>query len=200
VCLQRLPGNAQHQPLKPSKAVRQTPNAIANQTPTIITQAPVITQIQPKRNQQPPKPTTRTQPKHAPPTHPREYFDKYRRHVYVTPKSYLSFIQGYKELYARKWAYTRKLAASIQAGLQKMVEAKEDVNKMKAELAVKNQVRGTAAAFWDWGVDCFWGMEGGLLAWGVEGCLTEMGGDGVEGVLEGVTAGDLSVIEGDQAT
>jgi hypothetical protein len=50
--------------------------------------------------------------------------------------------QGYKELYSRKWAYTRELAASIQAGLQKMVEAKEDVNKMKAELAVKNQARG----------------------------------------------------------
>ncbi len=39
--------------------------------------------------------------------------------------------QGYKELYKRKWAYTQELAVSIQAGLQKMVEAKEDVNKMK---------------------------------------------------------------------
>lgn len=47
----------------------------------------------------------------------KEYFDKFRRHVYVTPKSYLSFIQGYKELYSRKWAYTQELAASIQVGL-----------------------------------------------------------------------------------
>jgi hypothetical protein len=56
------------------------------------------------------------------------------RHSRIPPLS-----QGYKELYSRKWSYTRELAASIQAGLQKMVEAKEDVNKMKAELAVKNQ-------------------------------------------------------------
>lgn len=63
----------------------------------------------------------------------------------MTPKSYLSFIAGYKELYARKWAATRELAASIQAGLQKMVEAKEDVNRMKAELAVKNQELAAAS-------------------------------------------------------
>lgn len=69
----------------------------------------------------------------------KEYFDKFRRNVYVTPKSYLSFIQGYKELYSKKLKYTQELSVSIQAGLQKMNEAKADVNTMKAELAVKNQ-------------------------------------------------------------
>lgn len=34
---------------------------------------------------------------------------------------------------------------SIDAGLQKMFEAKADVNKMKAELAVKNQELAVAA-------------------------------------------------------
>jgi dynein heavy chain len=33
----------------------------------------------------------------------------------------------------------------MQAGLQKMVEAKEDVNKMKAELAIKNQELAAAS-------------------------------------------------------
>jgi hypothetical protein len=34
---------------------------------------------------------------------------------------------------------------TLQAGLQKMVEAKEDVNKMKAELAIKNQELAAAS-------------------------------------------------------
>lgn len=42
----------------------------------------------------------------------------------MTPKSYLAFIQGYKELYSKKWAYTQELAVSIDGGLQKMFEAK----------------------------------------------------------------------------
>jgi dynein heavy chain, axonemal len=74
-----------------------------------------------------------------------EYFEKFRRHVYVTPKSYLAFIAGYKEVYSRKWAYTQELASSINNGLRKMLEAKGDVNKMKAELAIKNQELAVAA-------------------------------------------------------
>lgn len=65
-----------------------------------------------------------------------EYFEKYRRHVYVTPKSYLSFIAGYKSLYDKKLVYVRDLATSINSGLAKMGEAKVDVNKMKVSLLV----------------------------------------------------------------
>ena len=60
-----------------------------------------------------------------------EYFEKYRRQAHVTPKSYLSFINGYKQLYAKKLADNRALATSINSGLQKMFEAKGDVNRMK---------------------------------------------------------------------
>nr|Q39575.1 RecName: Full=Dynein gamma chain, flagellar outer arm [Chlamydomonas reinhardtii]7KZM_C Chain C, Dynein gamma chain, flagellar outer arm [Chlamydomonas reinhardtii]7KZN_C Chain C, Dynein gamma chain, flagellar outer arm [Chlamydomonas reinhardtii]7KZO_C Chain C, Dynein gamma chain, flagellar outer arm [Chlamydomonas reinhardtii]8GLV_AD Chain AD, Dynein gamma chain, flagellar outer arm [Chlamydomonas reinhardtii]8GLV_AX Chain AX, Dynein gamma chain, flagellar outer arm [Chlamydomonas reinhar len=74
----------------------------------------------------------------------KEYFEKYRRYVYVTPKSYLSFLQGYKELYAKKWSFTKELAYQIEVACQKMFEPKADVNKMKAELAVKNQTAVSA--------------------------------------------------------
>ena len=44
---------------------------------------------------------------------PQEYYEKYRRQAHVTPKSYLSFIAGFKALYTSKLAAYRDLAASI---------------------------------------------------------------------------------------
>ena len=67
-----------------------------------------------------------------------EYFDRYRRHVYVTPKSYLSFINGYKALYSRKFAEVKELSDKISSGLAKLNQAKTDVGRMKIELAAKN--------------------------------------------------------------
>lgn len=63
-----------------------------------------------------------------------EYHARYRRNVYVTPKSYLSFLQAYITLYDKKLAQTRTMAAAVNTGLQKMNEAKLDVNRMKASL------------------------------------------------------------------
>ena len=60
-----------------------------------------------------------------------EYYKQYNRHVYVTPKSYLSFLEGYSKLYSNKLKETRGLASSINSGLQKMSDAKLDVGRMK---------------------------------------------------------------------
>ena len=68
----------------------------------------------------------------------REYFEKFRRNVYVTPKSYLSFIEGYKDLYTRKLSDVKVLAEKINSGLSKLFDAKQDVKTMQVELGVKN--------------------------------------------------------------
>ncbi|GBG77441.1 hypothetical protein CBR_g23890 [Chara braunii] len=67
-----------------------------------------------------------------------DYFDKYRRHVYVTPKSYLSFINGFKSLYSKKYSEIKELSDKIVNGLGKLNQAKTDVRRMKVELAAKH--------------------------------------------------------------
>lgn len=69
-----------------------------------------------------------------------EYYEKYRRQAHVTPKSYLSFIAGFKALYTSKLAAYRDLATSINSGLLKMNEAKEDVNRMKARWEITSVI------------------------------------------------------------
>ena len=68
-----------------------------------------------------------------------EYFDKYRRNVYVTPKSYLGFIDEYKKVYVNKLEGIELLANSINTGLEKLLEAGQDVEKMKVELKEKEK-------------------------------------------------------------
>jgi dynein heavy chain len=53
-----------------------------------------------------------------------EYFERHRRRVYVTPKSYLSFIAGFKLLYTKKLTEVQGLADKISSGLAKLMQAK----------------------------------------------------------------------------
>jgi dynein heavy chain, axonemal len=46
-----------------------------------------------------------------------------RRNVYVTPKSYLSFIAMYKELYDQKYKLIDVEEQNINNGLEKLAEA-----------------------------------------------------------------------------
>ena len=67
------------------------------------------------------------------------YFNKYRRSTHVTPKSYLSFLNGYKTIYSQKFKEINNLADRMNVGLDKLVEAGESVAELAKELAVKEQ-------------------------------------------------------------
>lgn len=67
------------------------------------------------------------------------YFAKYRRSTHVTPKSYLSFLNGYKTIYAAKHSEISELASRMNIGLTKLVEAGESVAELAVELAEKEK-------------------------------------------------------------
>ena len=57
----------------------------------------------------------------------------------MTPKSFLSFLEGYKSLYAEKLAKLGELASRMTTGLLKLDEASESVDELSKELVVKEQ-------------------------------------------------------------
>lgn len=73
-----------------------------------------------------------------------DYFESYRRNVYVTPKSYLGFIAEYKTVYVQKLDHIQGLAENINTGLSKLLDAAEDVEKMKVELKEKEKTLAVA--------------------------------------------------------
>ncbi len=58
-----------------------------------------------------------------------EYLTKMRRSVFVTPKSYLSFIKAYKKLYKDKFEELEHAEKNFKTGLEKIKEAKEDIDE-----------------------------------------------------------------------
>lgn len=57
-----------------------------------------------------------------------------RRYVYVTPKSYLSFIDLYKNVYKNKYDGIDVEERNIVNGLDKLREASEGVEELKIDL------------------------------------------------------------------
>uniref|UniRef100_A0A673T0U8 Dynein axonemal heavy chain 8 n=1 Tax=Suricata suricatta TaxID=37032 RepID=A0A673T0U8_SURSU len=73
------------------------------------------------------------------------YFQRYRRRAHVTPKSYLSFINGYKNIYTEKVKFIKEQAERMNIGLDKLMEASESVAKLSQELAVKEKELAVAS-------------------------------------------------------
>lgn len=62
------------------------------------------------------------------------YLARMRRHVYVTPKSYLSFIDLYKDVYKKKYHDIDVEDKNIISGLDKLREAAEGIEELKIDL------------------------------------------------------------------
>ena len=67
------------------------------------------------------------------------YFDRFRRTTHVTPKSYLSFIAGYKNIYTERKKHLGQLSDRMKLGLEKLVEAGESVSQLAKDLAIKEK-------------------------------------------------------------
>lgn len=68
-----------------------------------------------------------------------EYYQKMRREVFVTPKSYLFFIKAYQKLYLEKYQDLEKQEVNFKIGLEKISEAKIGIGKLEVELSAKNK-------------------------------------------------------------
>jgi dynein heavy chain len=64
----------------------------------------------------------------------KQYFQSVRRNVYQTPKSYLSFIAAYKDMYTVKLGGIKEKEGRVNLGLQKLVGGAKDVEDMKVVL------------------------------------------------------------------
>eukprot|EP00050_Salpingoeca_kvevrii_P002276 m.190165 g.190165 ORF g.190165 m.190165 type:complete len:4578 (-) comp10576_c0_seq1:102-13835(-) len=68
-----------------------------------------------------------------------DYFQRYRRQTFVTPASYLSFLNTYRRVYDEKKAHLNNLKTRMGTGLDKLIEAGVSVAQLAEELVVKEK-------------------------------------------------------------
>ena len=73
------------------------------------------------------------------------YYQKLRRQVFVTPKSYLSFIKMYYEVYQQKYEALKKEEDNIRKGLLNVDLAQKDIATMKKKLEIEKKEQQIAA-------------------------------------------------------
>mmetsp|Transcript_8258 Transcript_8258/g.4401 ORF Transcript_8258/g.4401 Transcript_8258/m.4401 type:complete len:142 (+) Transcript_8258:1556-1981(+) len=59
------------------------------------------------------------------------YYSAKRRNVYVTPKSFLSFLNAYKKLYKEKYDDLEIQERSVNVGLEKLAQGAKDIEVMQ---------------------------------------------------------------------
>ena len=73
-----------------------------------------------------------------------DYFVRMRRNVYVTPKSFLSFVNGYQKLYVTKKTEVEVLSNRLTVGLEKLENAARDIAHMQIDLREKEKFLAVA--------------------------------------------------------
>jgi len=66
-----------------------------------------------------------------------DYLERQKRHVYVTPTTYLELLKTYKMLLGVEREKTLRLRAGYQRGVQKLLFTADEVLKMRQDLKEK---------------------------------------------------------------
>ena len=69
-----------------------------------------------------------------------DFFEKLRRHNYVTPKNYLDFIGNYKKELEGNRRMIGDMSSRLDGGLQKLIQAATEVDKMQISLGEAKKV------------------------------------------------------------
>lgn len=69
----------------------------------------------------------------------RVIYIRFRRQIFVTPKSFLLFVNGYKKLYMDNKQQIEKMKMQRILGLEKLMDASMQVEILKEELVVKDK-------------------------------------------------------------